>query len=198
MLLALTGGVATGKSTFRRLLAERHAFEVFDADAFVHELLAFDREIINAVHDAFGDRVLDASGAPNRAALRSLVFTDRAARQKLESILHPAVRSRWQETLSSCRDRKRDFLADIPLLYETAGEAYFDAVAVVAASPRVQRGRLAERGLDSGTIEAMLASQLPIGEKVSRATSVVWNDGTLGALARQADLLLERLFSLQS
>ena len=198
MLLALTGGVATGKSTFRRLLAERHAFEVFDADACVHELLGSDREIINAVQDAFGDSVLDASGVPDRAALRSIVFTDRAARQKLESILHPAVRSRWQETAFTCRVEGRDFLADIPLLYETSAEAYFDTVVVVTASPQVQRERLAARGLDSGTIEAMLASQLPIGEKVSRASSVIWNDGTLGALARQADLLLERLFPLQS
>jgi dephospho-CoA kinase len=198
MFLALTGGVATGKSTFRRLLSERHAFEVFDADACVHELLASDREIINAVQLAFGDCVLDDSGLPDRAALRSIVFTDRAARQKLESILHPAVRSRWQQTLASCQVGERDFLADIPLLYETAAEACFDTVTVVAASPRVQRGRLAARGLDSGTIEAMLASQLPIGEKVSRATSVVWNDGTLGALARQADLLLERLLPPKS
>ena len=198
MLLALTGGAATGKSTFRRLLAERHRFEVFDADACVHELLASDQKIIAAVAHEFGGSALDVSGAADRAALRRIVFADRQARQRLEAILHPAVRARWQQVLSSCQAKECDFLADIPLLYETAAEAYFDTVTVVAASPRVQRGRLAGRGLDSGTIEAMLASQLPIGEKVTRATSVVWNDGTLGALARQADLLLERLFPFQS
>jgi dephospho-CoA kinase len=198
MLLALTGGAATGKSTFRRLLAERHRFEVFDADACVHELLASDQKIVAAVAHEFGEGALDASGAADRAALRRIVFADRQARQRLEAIVHPAVRTRWQQLLSSCHARECDFLADIPLLYETSAEGCFDAVTVVAASPAAQRGRLVARGLDSGTIEAMLASQLPIGEKVSRATSVVWNDGTLGALARQADLLLERLFSPQS
>ena len=198
MLLALTGGAATGKSTFRRLLAERRPFEVFDADKCVHELLASDTEIIVAVAREFGEGALDVSGAADRAALRRLVFADRQARQRLEAILHPAVRARWQQALSSCQAKECDFLADIPLLYETSTEGYFDAVTVVAASPAAQRERLAGRGLDSGTIEAMLASQLPIGEKMSRASAVVWNDGTLGALARQADLLLERLFSPQS
>ena len=198
MLLALTGGVATGKSTFRRLLEERHTFEVFDADACVHESLASDQTIITSVSREFGDSAVDATGAANRAVLRRIVFADREARQKLEAILHPAVRSRWQQLLSNCQAESKDFLADIPLLYETSAEGYFDAVVVVAASPGSQRERLAGRGLDSGTIDAMLASQLPIGEKVDRATTLVWNDGTLGALARQADLLLERLFSPQS
>ena len=198
MLLALTGGVATGKSTFRRLLEERHTFEVFDADACVHDLLASDRAIIACVAREFGESALDSSGAVDRAVLRQIVFADREARQKLEAILHPAVRARWQEMLSSRQAASKDFLADIPLLYETSAEGYFDAVAVVAASPKIQRERLAARGLDSGTVDAMLASQLPIGDKVGCATTVVWNDGTLGALARQADLLLERLFSTQS
>ena len=198
MLFALTGGVATGKTAFRRLLMERHAFEVFDADACVHELLASDRETVAAVQQVFGDRVIDASGACDRVSLRSIVFADPAARQKLESILHPAVRSRWQLALSSCRARQVDFLADIPLLYETSAEGYFDTVTVVAASPPIQRRRLVARGLDSGTIEAMLASQLPISEKIIRANTAVWNDGTMGALARQADLLLESLFTPQS
>ena len=198
MLLALTGGVATGKSTFRRLLEERHTFEVFDADACVHDLLASDQAIIESVAREFGEGAVDASGAADRTVLRRLVFADREARQRLEAILHPAVHARWQQLLSTCQAESKDFLADIPLLYETSAEGYFDAVAVVAASTRSQRERLAGRQLDSGTIDAMLASQLPIGEKVSRATSVLWNDGTLEALACQADLLLERLFSPQS
>ena len=193
MLLALTGGPATGKSTLAGLLAGRHAFETFDADACVHELLAADPGIIAAVATEFGPGVLDPAGAVHRPALRALVFPDPAARRRLEAILHPAVRHRWLDQAGLCRDAGRDFLADIPLLFETGANRFFFATVVVAASADVQRRRLQERGLDQATIEGLLASQLPMDEKVNRAGSVVWNDGALGALARQADLLLERL-----
>lgn len=194
MLLALTGGPATGKSTLAGLLAARHTFEAFDADACVHGLLAADRRIIAAVAAEFGPGVLDPTGAVHRPALRALVFPDPAARRRLEAILHPAVRHHWMEQAGRCREAGRDFLADIPLLFETGADRFFDATVAVATSADVQRRRLQERGLDEATVEGLLASQLPMDEKVRRAGSVVWNDGTLGALARQADLLLERLF----
>ncbi|MEX1110487.1 MAG: dephospho-CoA kinase [Chthoniobacterales bacterium] len=193
MLLALTGGPATGKSTFAALLAGRHTFETFDADACVHGLLAADHRIIAAVASEFGPEVLDPAGAVHRPALRALVFPDPAARRRLEAILHPAVRARWLEQSARCRDAGRDFLADIPLLFETGADRFFDATVTVATAAATQRGRLLARGLDHATIEALLASQLPMEEKNGRASSVVWNDGALGALARQADLLLERL-----
>jgi dephospho-CoA kinase len=194
MLLALTGGPATGKSTCAGLLAARHTFEAFDADACVHGLLAADHRIIAAVDAEFGPGVLDPTGAVHRPALRALVFPDPAARRRLEAILHPAVRHHWMEQAGRCRETGRDFLADIPLLFETGADRIFDATVAVAVSADVQRRRLQERGLDQATVEGLLASQLPMDEKVRRADSVVWNDGTLGALARQADLLLERLF----
>lgn len=194
MLLALTGGPATGKSTCAGLLAARHTFEAFDADACVHGLLAADHRIISAVDAEFGPGVLDPTGAVHRPALRALVFPDPAARRRLEAILHPAVRHHWMEQAGRCRETGRDFLADIPLLFETGADRFFDATVAVAVSADVQRRRLQERGLDQATVEGLLASQLPMDEKVRRADSVVWNDGTLGALARQADLLLERLF----
>jgi dephospho-CoA kinase len=193
MLLALTGGLATGKSTFRQLLEARHAFVVFDADACVHGLLAGDQTAINAVVRRFGPGLINCDGGVSRPALRALVFHDPAARRDLEHILHPLVRDRWQALRGQCTASGRDFLAEIPLLFETSAEDHFDASVVVAASPQTQRSRLAARGLDPSTMQAMLASQLPLGEKMRRATAVVWNDGTPAALGRQADLLLERL-----
>jgi len=193
MLIALTGGIATGKTTFRNLLGERFALEVFDADACVHSLLSSNPEIVSAIAETFGDGVISEGGQVDRPALRPLVFADPEARRRLEAILHPAVRSRWQAQLEACRVSGRDFLADIPLLFETSGQDYFDATVVVAASAATQRERLAARGLGLETAEAMLASQWPMLEKISRATAVVWNDGTLRALAHQADLLLECL-----
>jgi dephospho-CoA kinase len=194
MILGLTGGVATGKSTFRGLLAARRPFAVFDADQCVHGMLGADSEVISAVISEFGPGVSRAGGGINRAALRPLVFSSREARLRLESILHPRVRARWRSMVADCRTRGEDLLCDIPLLFETNAEGFFDATVVVAASEHTQSARLAGRGLDEAMMQAMLASQWAMGEKVALASHVVWNDGDLPCLERQADLLLELLF----
>lgn len=191
MLLGLTGGIATGKSTFRRLLTDRMPFTVFDADACVHELLASDAGVITAVRQAFQFPV----GSPlDRTTLRQIVFTAPEERRRLEQIVHPVVRSRWQQVRSACATDGRNFLADIPLLFETGAEAAFDATILVAASPETQRRRLADRGLAPGLIEGMLASQWTIGQKVPLADHVIWNDGSLAELEQQSSLLLAQLF----
>jgi dephospho-CoA kinase len=130
----------------------------------------------------------------HRATLRQIVFRDPEARRRLESILHPVVRARWQGLADDCRAHGRHLLADIPLLLETGAASAFDATIVVAASPQVQRQRLADRGLDQKMIDAMLASQWPIGQKVALADHVIWNDGSPAELERQCALLLDALF----
>lgn len=195
MILALTGGPASGKSTFARHLRRLHPFEFFDADACVHELLDTDVAIIAEIAGEFGTSVLADGNRVHRPALRRVVFADPAARRRLENLVHPAVRARWQELRSDCLRSGKNLLADIPLLFETSAEGHFEATVVVAASPQTQRERLSGRGLDQATIEGLLASQLPMSEKVSRATAVIWNDGTEAALGRQADFLIERLIS---
>jgi dephospho-CoA kinase len=190
MLLGLTGGIATGKSALARLLHERANLIAFDADTCVHELLATDHEVISAIRLEFSlpDAPID------RATLRQIAFSDPAARRRLESILHPVVRTRWQGLADDCRAHGRSLLADIPLLFETGAASAFDATIVVAASPQVQRQRLASRGLDQKIIDAMLASQWPIGQKVALADHVIWNDGSTTELERQCVLLLDALF----
>jgi len=193
MLLGLTGGVATGKSTFTRLLTRAHPFMIFDADACVHELLSTDGDIIRAVSHEFS---LPQHEPPiDRALLRQRVFSDPSARRRLEAIIHPVVRQRWMALRSECLDLDQDFLADIPLLFETGGAPHFETVVVVAASTETQRTRLAAKGLKPCVAEAMLASQWPIGQKVAEADHIVWNDGSLAGLERQASLLLDHLFS---
>ena len=190
MLLGLTGGIATGKSTAARLLHDLADLTAFDADACVHELLATDQEVISAIRLEFSL----ANTPLDRATLRQIVFRDPEARRRLESILHPVVRARWQGLADDCRAHGRHLLADIPLLFETGAASAFDATIAVAASPQVQRQRLADRGLDQKMIDAMLASQWPIGQKVGLADHVIWNDGSPAELERQCALLLDALF----
>ncbi|MFZ4482513.1 MAG: dephospho-CoA kinase [Chthoniobacterales bacterium] len=195
MLLGLTGGVATGKSTFDGFLRARHSFAHFDADACVHELLAENAAVIAEVIGLFGPTVRDASGGIDRAAVRRIVFRDPAARARLEKILHPRVRERWQALLSVCLATGEDMLCNIPLLFETSAEGFFDLTIVVAATTDRQRSRMAARGLDEATIEALLASQWPMEDKIRGASLVVWNDGSKEALQRQAEATLARIFS---
>ena len=194
MLLGLTGGIATGKSTFVRLLAENADFTVFDADAHVHELLSSDPEVIADVIRGFA-----LPSGPNqpidRSALRQIVFHDPSARRRLEEILHPRVRAEWTRLLEGCRSTNRNFLADIPLLFETGAAPYFEVTVLVAAFPATQRQRLLERRLAADIIEGMLASQWPIGQKLPLADHVVWNDGSMAELEEQSALLLDLLFA---
>jgi len=194
MLLGLTGGIATGKTTFRHLLTALHPWEVFDADACVHDLLDHDPQVSAAIEGAFGPEARAPSGRPDKSFLRDRIYAHPQERKKLESILHPLVRAQWQRRAETCRAENRDLLADIPLLFETGAQAHFDAVILVASSPDTQRARLRSRGVEGGLAERMLASQWPIGEKIGLATRVVWNDGNLGALQRQAAHLAAALF----
>lgn len=193
MLLGLTGGIATGKTTVTRLLAESTDFVVFNADACVHEILARDEPTKAAIAELFGLPRPEPGHPMDRAALREIVFADPAKRRSLEAMLHPAVRRRWQALLEDCRGRNRNFLADIPLLFETGAGSFFDATLVVAASPATQQARLAARGVNPPLADAMLASQWPIGQKVGAADYVIWNDGSQASLRQQVSLLLENL-----
>lgn len=195
MTLGLTGNIGAGKSTVRQHLSARPNLETFDADACVHRLLASQPQVASEIRTRFGPEFLNADNTPNRDALREHVFRNPEARHTLEAILHPMVRAEWQAQAARSNAAGRHFLADIPLLYETDSEASFDAVVVVACSPEIQWIRLLARGLAPETAQAMLASQLPIGQKIARASFVLWNDGSLPALHRQTDLVANLIFS---
>jgi dephospho-CoA kinase len=192
----LTGGIATGKSEFVRLFIDNQCdVAVFDCDAAVHDLLT-GPQIIGRVAGVFGKGILDLKGAIDRKVLREIVFSDPAARLRLESILHPEVR---RECLAA-RDRAALtrgvslFLAEVPLLYESEFDVARDYEIVVAASPERQRARLCQqRGLGHEIAERMLAAQWPIFQKVQRAGIVIWNGGSFSCLKRQAQYLRKRL-----
>lgn len=189
--VAVTGGVACGKSTVREALVKNLHLEpeqVFDADAYVHGLLN-QAEVLQLVAGAFPQTI--ENSRLNRRALRDLVFSSTPARKQLEAILHPLVSAEWRARLAACRASNRLFLAEIPLLYEVSSESFFDQVIVVASTPSVQRDRLQnERGLPGEVALGLLAAQMPLQEKVDRADFVLWNDGSLEALRQQIELLL--------
>ena len=188
--LAITGGIATGKSTFTRALLRRVPAELFDADQCSHALLAGDAAIQAQVRAAFGPEVFAIDGTPDRAKLRARVFTDESARRRLENILHPAIRARWSALAQAAKTGENWLCADIPLLYETGIEAHFDRVIVVACSSSTQRRRLREaRGLSEELAGQMLAAQFDLRLKMSRADHIIWNDSTPANLEGQAALL---------
>ena len=188
--LGITGGIATGKSSFARALVRELAASLFDADQCAHELLGGDPAVQAAILEQFGQVVFREEGTPDRAALRDRVFGDDAARQKLEAILHPRIRERWIALVAAAKSGKNWLCFDIPLLYETHVEEHFDRVIVVACSTATQRQRLrAARGLSDDIASRIMAAQLDLREKVSRATHLIWNDSTTASLERQATLL---------
>ena len=193
-LLGVTGGIATGKSSFTGLLLRHLPAELFDADRIAHELLASDAAIRQAVAVAFDNVICDAEGNPDRAKLRALVFDDEPKRRQLERILHPAIRARWTTRATEIAREGGWFVVDIPLLFETHAEVSFDRIVVVACSSVTQRRRLAEqRGLSAALAEKIITSQLDLATKINHAHHVIWNDSTLPCLERQARLLATSL-----
>jgi dephospho-CoA kinase len=190
-VLGLTGGIATGKSTFApRLLREIPGARYFDSDACVHELLAGDDGVRESILAAFGSAALGDDDRPSRSRLRAIVFSSDERRKTLESILHPAVRAAWTALAATARANGEWLVVDIPLLYETGAEKEFDRVIVVACPPETQRKRLiSERGLALELAETIMAAQLDVGIKTQRADHVIWNDSTVSNLDGQTRLL---------
>ncbi|WP_083805289.1 dephospho-CoA kinase [Chthoniobacter flavus] len=196
--LGITGGVATGKSSFSAALRRHLPATFFDADRCAHELLASDAGVQKAVAEAFGQDVISLDGRPDRGRLREIVFANSARRRQLEQILHPIIRDRWMEEAENAARSDHWFCADIPLLYETNAQSHFAAVIVVACSPVTQRARLRDqRQLPNDIAENIIASQLDLTTKVAQADYLIWNDSSESCLDRQSRLLagaLQRRF----
>ena len=186
--MALTGGIASGKSTVCRVLREfLPTIEIFDCDAAVHRMLEADPEVAAIISEAFGDQALDSHGRIDRHFLRGRVFADEAARLRLEAILHPRVRQECLDSREKAATRGADlFVADVPLFFEKGFDYGQSQVLVVASSRGTQIQRLKARGgFEDSLIEAILAAQLPVQEKISRADVVFWNEGPPSVIRSQ-------------
>ena len=191
-VIGITGGISTGKTAFADYLrALIPKARVFDADSMARELTRSDEKVLGEIRARFGPAVFQKNGELNRGALRAIVFDAPEKRRDLEQILHPPIRQRWSGEAERYRNSTELFFADIPLLYETDGDALCDRVIVVACSEDIQMERLMRRtGMTEAESQTVIRAQMPLPEKIKRADHVVWNNGPQSVLADQARLLV--------
>jgi dephospho-CoA kinase len=186
-ILGLTGSVGMGKSTAARFFAEQ-GVPVHDADAEVHRL--YQGEAVALIEAAFPGTT--ANGQVDRGGLAARVLDNPAALKRLEAIVHPLVQAAERRMLSeAAAGGAKVAVLDIPLLFETGGDARVDAVVVVTAPEHVQRKRvLARSGMTAEKLEAILAKQMPDAEKRRRADFVVDTSGDFDATRAQVRAIL--------
>jgi dephospho-CoA kinase len=192
--IGITGGVATGKSTVARLLFERVRsavpVELFSSDFEARRLTDHDLVVQQEIKCAFGSQIFDSEGKLARDRLRDLVFKDGEARKVLESILHPRIREAW----IGRTEGEGLLLVEIPLLYETGAESYFDRIIVTACSRASQVERIVvERRLIKELAEQIIQAQLDLEEKIRRADWVVWTDCPREITVHQVNLISQQV-----
>jgi dephospho-CoA kinase len=189
LLVGLTGGIGSGKSTVARMLEERGAV-VFDADLLAREAVEPGTPGHTAVIERFGADVLAPGGELDREALASIVFADPSARRDLEQIVHPEVRRLFAEGSEAYRDTDRIVVFSAPLLVESGMHTAFEILVVVSATVATQIERLMrQRGLSEPAIRARIDAQAPLEDKAAVADFLVDNEGTLAELESQVEQL---------
>lgn len=194
-IFALTGGIASGKSTVCRLLRELcPTVTIFDCDAATRRLHS-DPAVVEECRAVFGDEAIFApKNCLDRDFLRKKVFADDAARAQLEGIIHPLIRQECHEALEQARQAATSpvFIADVPLLFENGFDFGQEKSVLVASSFETQVRRLRNRTrLDDEMIHSIIAAQMPVAEKMLRADVVFWNEGPLTSLRTQIARFLE-------
>lgn len=175
LVVALTGGIGSGKTTVADRLAELGA-GVIDTDAISHALTARDGAALAPITAAFGPDIRLSDGTLDRARLRRIVFADPAARAQLESILHPLIEAAMLARLAAL---ETDYaVLVIPLLFETGQERHADRVLVVDVPELVQIARVMQRSaLSEAEVRRIIASQIPRLERNARADDLIDNSG---------------------
>lgn len=191
--IALTGGIATGKSYVSSKIKEA-GVPIVDADVLSREVVAPGTLGLAAVRKRFGPDSVRRDGTMDRVRIAQVVFKDKRARLDLEAIIHPAVQRAIDDFFAQLPKRTPFAVADIPLLFETKREGQFQSVVVVACPRELQLTRLMERSkLSKEDAERRLAAQLPIDQKVKKANHVIRTDGTFEETDAQIADLIKKL-----
>ena len=192
--IALTGGMGTGKSHVRAVFAAL-GVPTIDADTLARDVVAHGTPGFDAVVAKFGREVLNADGDLDRRALGALVFANPGKRHDLEAILHPAIKAAIDQWFASLNpDAQRFAIADIPLLYEVGLDKEYDEVIVTSCTPETQKKRIMARDdLAAADVQGRLDAQLPLAEKVKKATYVIDTNGSLVQTNAQVHKLYQEL-----
>jgi dephospho-CoA kinase len=194
-VLGLTGGVGMGKSASAQILRARD-IPVVDTDDLAREVVEPGQPALAEIQRAFGPEMVGSDGRLRRGELARRVFSDAAARKRLEGILHPRIRQLWRQQVEAWRPAGHALaVVVIPLLFETKAERELDATICVACSAPTQFERLRVRGWSAEQIDQRIRAQWPIVEKLAAANYVVWTEGSLEVHAAQIDRVLDSVLS---
>lgn len=182
--IAVTGGVASGKTTVCRLFQKLGASVVF-ADKIVHELLLPTTEL--------GKQVMREFGTLDRKALAKQVFQDPKKLQRLEALIHPAVLKQIEEEYKKAKGSC--FVVEIPLLYEIGAEAFYDVVVAVVAEEKIAKKRFVAQGFEENEFALRMQRQRPLQEKSAKADYTLRNESTLEELESQVIALQKKILS---
>ena len=191
LLVGLTGGIGSGKSTVARMLAERGAV-VLDADAFARDAVRPGTEALRAVVRRFGDDIL-RDGELDRPKLAGVVFADRSALDDLEAIVHPEVRRMLADALQAELDTDHVVVLVNPLLIEMGAHRDCDVVVVVSTEPATQVARSVTRGMQEQDVRARIGSQLSLDDRARHADVLLDNEGSVEELEAEVDVLWQQL-----
>ncbi|PFN05722.1 MULTISPECIES: dephospho-CoA kinase [Bacillus cereus group] len=192
VVIGLTGGIASGKSTVSQMFREL-SIPVIDADIIAREVVEQGKEAYKEIVEVFGKDVLQVNGELDRPKLGSIVFHNEEKRLQLNKIVHPAVRKEMNAQKDMyIKEGVQAIVLDIPLLFESKLTALVDRIVVVAVSPRTQLERLMKRnGFTEEDAKARIDSQMSLAEKVTLANKVIHNDGTIAETKAQLQLILK-------
>lgn len=198
LVIGLTGGIGSGKSTVSALLAAKGAV-VVDADAIVRDVQQPGTPVFDAMVERFGPGIVAGDGTLDRAAVAEVVFNDAQALADLNAIVHPAVGAEIVRRMEQLADTDEVVVLDVPLLVESKNAYPVAGLLVVDVAPELAIRRLVEhRGMSEGDVRARMARQASRDERLARADHVIDNSGTLDDLRAQVDVAWDWIETLKA
>ena len=197
LLVGLTGGIATGKSTVSEMLRRRGAV-IIDADVLARDVVAAGEPALATIAEEFGREVIAADGTLDRKKLGAIVFADPVKRKRLEAITHPAIRERFARRLAELMEQGFAGLVffDAPVMIESGNYKNMERmVVVVTDEPTQVRRQMARDGVDREEAERKIRSQMPLGEKAKLADYVIDNGADRAATDAQVERVWQALMA---
>lgn len=194
IIIGLTGGMGSGKSTVSAYLAENTGIPVIDADKIAHDITEPGQPTLTRLEEAFGSGIIRADGTLDRKKLAGIVFPSQEKKELLDRITHGAIREQINREIEAAdREQKSAVILDVPLLMETGMDAQCDAVWVVTADMKVRIDRVSARdNIGEEEINARIARQMSDGERFSRADEIIDNSGDKETLYREIKRLVQK------